>query len=228
MDERERLACTHPGKMLSFAQNQFSCRKQRLFVVACCRCIWQLFTDERLRGAVEAGEQFTEGHLDETGLRKAPRIAWEAPSHGANHNCTAAALCCVNPGLTWRTVGLCCAWTARAAAGSQTPHLSPRWRDLVSQEYTAHCALLRHIFGNPFRPVVLNPACRTPTVATLAQAAYENRTLPAGTLEPDRLAVLADALEEAGCTDADILGHLRGPGTHVRGCWPVDAILEQS
>jgi hypothetical protein len=57
--------------------------------------------------------------------------------------------------------------------------------------------LLRCIFGNPFRSIALDPALRTPTVLALAQAAYDNRKLPAGTLEPDRLAVLADALEEA-------------------------------
>jgi hypothetical protein len=63
------------------------------------------------------------------------------------------------------------------------------------------------------------------TVVRLAQAAYEERCLPGGELDNGRLAVLADALEEAGSTDADILGHLRGPGPHVRGCWVVDLIL---
>jgi hypothetical protein len=62
-------------------------------------------------------------------------------------------------------------------------------------------------------------------VVALAQAAYEQRELPAGTLDMARLAVLADALEDAGCTDADLLSHLRGPGPHVRGCWAVDLIL---
>ena len=52
-----------------------------------------------------------------------------------------------------------------------------------------------------------------------------NRSLPAGTLDPARLAVLADALEDAGCTDAGLLGHLRGPGPHVRGCWAVDLLI---
>jgi hypothetical protein len=62
-------------------------------------------------------------------------------------------------------------------------------------------------------------------VKKLAEAAYEERSLPAGTLNTQRLAVLADALEEAGCTDQTILDHLRGPGPHVRGCWAVDLIL---
>jgi hypothetical protein len=62
-------------------------------------------------------------------------------------------------------------------------------------------------------------------VARLAEAIYEGRSLPAGTLDPARLAVLADALEDAGCADPDLLGHLRGPSPHVRGCWAVDLIL---
>jgi hypothetical protein len=65
-------------------------------------------------------------------------------------------------------------------------------------------------------------------VVALAQAAYEQRELPAGTLDLTRLAVLADALEEAGCDQADLLGHLRGPGPHVRGCWAVDLVLGKS
>jgi hypothetical protein len=63
------------------------------------------------------------------------------------------------------------------------------------------------------------------TVRRLAEGAYEHRLLPSGTLDLARLAVLADALEEAGCDQADILKHLRGPGPHVRGCWAVDLLL---
>jgi hypothetical protein len=62
-------------------------------------------------------------------------------------------------------------------------------------------------------------------VSCLAQAAYDERILPAGTLENTRLAVLADALEEAGCSDEQVLGHLRGGGEHYRGCFIVDALL---
>jgi len=62
-------------------------------------------------------------------------------------------------------------------------------------------------------------------VRRLAEAAYAERQLPAGALDPARLAVLADALEEAGCTDADILGHLRAAAPHARGCWAVDLLL---
>jgi hypothetical protein len=95
-------------------------------------------------------------------------------------------------------------------------------------EQSDQAALLRDLFGTPFRPVALDPswlAWEGGTVVRLAQAAYDNRKLPEGHLEPDRLAVLADALEDAGCTHADLLGHLRSPGPHVRGCWAVDLLL---
>ena len=66
----------------------------------------------------------------------------------------------------------------------------------------------------------------TASVRAIAQATYEDRLLPDGALDPARLAVLADALEEAGCTDADLLRHLRTPAVHVRGCWALDLLLD--
>jgi hypothetical protein len=95
-------------------------------------------------------------------------------------------------------------------------------------EGAAQAALLRDIAGNPFRLVTLSPAWKTPQVVALAQAAYDQREIPSGTLDPVRLAVLADALEEAGCTDPELLGHLRSPCPHVRGCWVVDLLLGKS
>jgi hypothetical protein len=64
-----------------------------------------------------------------------------------------------------------------------------------------------------------------PIVLALAQSAYDYRIMPSGELDPARLAVLSDALEEAGCDDADILNHLRAAGPHVRGCWALDLLL---
>jgi hypothetical protein len=92
------------------------------------------------------------------------------------------------------------------------------------REYQEQARLLRDVVGNPFRPVTLDPAWLTwngGTVPRIAEGIYEKRAF-------DRMAILADALEEAGCTDADILGHCRGPGDHVRGCWLVDALLSKS
>jgi hypothetical protein len=91
---------------------------------------------------------------------------------------------------------------------------------------------LRDIFGNPFRPAPgIDPAWlawNAGTVRRLAEAAYQERLLPQGTLDPGRLAVLADALEEAGCDSQEILGHCRQQGAvHVRGCWVVDLLLNK-
>jgi hypothetical protein len=66
-----------------------------------------------------------------------------------------------------------------------------------------------------------------PSVRKLAESAYTDRALPERTFDPAHTAILADALENAGCTDADLLGHLRGPGPHVRGCWALDLILSK-
>ena len=93
----------------------------------------------------------------------------------------------------------------------------------------AQADLLRDIFGpRVFRRGPVLPSGLTwngRTVGCLAQSAYDDRHLPYGTLDQARLAALADALEESGYSDAELLGHLRGPGPHVRGCHAVDAIL---
>jgi len=104
---------------------------------------------------------------------------------------------------------------------------------LYRKERHQQASLLRHVLG-PGAPAVvaqrMTPPCASGVAATavwLAQAAYDERLLPSGELDTVRLAVLADALEEAGSADADVLSHLRGPGPHVRGCWAVDLILSR-
>jgi hypothetical protein len=117
----------------------------------------------------------------------------------------------------------------QSARGARTEQ--PKFQANFAAESAVQCELLRDLFGNPFRPA---PEIRQDwfrwndgAVATLTASAYEHRTLPAGSLESGRLAVLADALEDAGCTDAELLGHLRGPGLHVRGCWALDLVLSR-
>lgn len=79
-------------------------------------------------------------------------------------------------------------------------------------------SLLRDVIGNPFRAVTVDPAWVTTTTRGLAEGIYAERAF-------DRLPILADALEDAGCDNSDILSHCRGDGLHVRGCWVVDRIL---
>jgi len=80
--------------------------------------------------------------------------------------------------------------------------------------------LARDIFGNPFRPLAFDPAWRTSDATGIAAKMYESRNFSA-------MPILADALEEAGCDSVDILLHCREPGTHVRGCWVVDLVLDK-
>jgi hypothetical protein len=103
------------------------------------------------------------------------------------------------------------------------------WRAIQTDEGVVCSGLLRDIFGNLFRPLLpVSPAWlawSNCTIPRLAEAAYNERQYPAGTLDVARLAVLADALEEAGCDDAGLVGHLRSEGPHVRGCWAIDLVL---
>jgi hypothetical protein len=90
------------------------------------------------------------------------------------------------------------------------------------------CCLLHDLAGNPFRPPDITPSLlrwNDGTVVKLAGALDEAQSQTGGHLDRDLLAVLADAVEDAGCTDTELVGHLRGPGPHWRGCWAVDALL---
>jgi hypothetical protein len=86
-------------------------------------------------------------------------------------------------------------------------------------ERRSQADLLREVFGNPFRPVAFDPAWRSTDVMLLAQGIYADKAF-------DRLPILADALQEAGCDSEAILNHLRDANApHVRGCWALDLAL---
>src|SRR5262249_43105057 len=88
----------------------------------------------------------------------------------------------------------------------------------ADERYQCFATLLRDIIGNPFRPVALDPSWLTPVVQAVAQVIYDERQFA-------DLPVLADALEDAGCDNRDLLDHCREPGEHVRGCWSVDLVV---
>ncbi len=209
-------------------------RKLRLYVAACARRIWCHFEDPRCRTAIEVAERFADGRASKRQFRIACNEAQkalfemdEAAEHESPAECALelAGWGC-NLRIYARAADHAAAWARLAVLGKRlyTEDNAAYWK-ADEQELQTHADLTRELFGNPFRPVALEPAWRTSGVLALAGAAYEERSLPSGTLHPDRLAVLADALEDAGCTDAELLGHLRSEGPHVRGCWAVDLIL---
>jgi hypothetical protein len=224
MTEAEWLACTDPQKMLEFLRGRASDRKRRLFACAWCRCLWHLLTDERSRRAVEVAERYA----DREAMRGELVAAWEAARAASAAAWGAAraawAVAWAAAAASWAATSDAACDAARAARHAPGVAADDAAGDAAGD---ASAALLRDIFANPFRPVSVDPAWLSwqgGTVPRLAQAVYEERLLPSGHLDPARLAVLADALEEAGCSDPEILGHLRGTGPHVRGCWALDLV----
>jgi hypothetical protein len=226
MDETEWLSCNNPHRLLSCLNYKRHDRKLRLFALAFCRRGWH-HLQEGWRRAVESGEFLADGLATPEEFERAWEAAYTADPSTASWEppnavnvarmvaCNATTPVPLRSGTITSMGWEAARYVVLASGGSEA-------RVFQGSDLTN---LIRDLFGNPFRPITLSPAWRTPTVLALAQAAYDRRILPAGTLEPERLGVLADSLEDVGCADAEILGHLRGDGTHWRGCWAVDLLL---
>lgn len=209
-------------------------RKVRLFACACCRRIWSLLPDDACRAAVVAAEQFADKAVGPATLgdaNKRAKVSHQAykgrytdPAYYATEACHLVTLSNANSALTAQD-SVCKAQSQAAARrrGSRRPAENAA-RDALYREFTLQTHLLRDFLGNPSRPVAADPAWRTPAVVQLAQEIYDERAF-------DRMPALADALQNAGCDNADVLDHCRGvrppgvPAEHARGCWVVDLLL---
>jgi len=229
MDETEWLACTTLKPMAEFLNFPHADERTRwLFACACCRRIWSLMSDERSRRIIELRERNADGLASQEEL-------WQAIEAAAQARNEARAPFRFLANFDDRSPEAAPAWAAAAAstnAGTSVHFVLNAvgcvalegWKAGREQEEAALCAIVRDILGNPFHSSVVHPdwlAWKDATIPKLAQAIYDDRTF-------DRLPILADALEEAGCTNADILAHCRKPGEHVRGCWVVDLLLGKS
>lgn len=240
------MAATDPLLLVNAVADKASDRKLRLLLVACCRRIWPLLQHQALQEAVEAAEAFVEGMatVEELAssasavndLLQALRSSRQAESsYVAVH---AVLMACSEPGhlgsrlhsfvgryINW---SYCVMQGLDAAANATALWLKtmPKVSDVSDQlaiEHRRQCFLVRDIFGNPFRPVTITPDClvwNDGTIPKIAQAIYVERAF-------DRLPILADAIEESGLNDLDILAHCRQSGEHTRGCWVVDLILNK-
>jgi hypothetical protein len=217
-------ACYDPLAMLCFLSGRASGRQFRLFATACARDEFANGTipvgecpPERMPqyyAAIEAAEAFADG---------GPPFR-HSPAYNGVFHWAAQPVCDVitDEDVAHAALGF------NADVGLWTTPIEKIVPEMIRRYRTHPAHYLRDVFGFVFHEAPLNPACRTPTVLALAQAAYEDRLIPVGHLHQDRLAVLADALEDAECADADLLGHLRSARPHVRGCWALDLVLGKS
>ncbi|HEX5272342.1 MAG TPA: hypothetical protein VFW33_17715 [Gemmataceae bacterium] len=221
MDEAEWLRQTDPRRMLDYlevyhriARTRNGRRKLRLFACACCRRAWQASGGQKGKPVVEVLERYADGLAE-----------WEDVREAVESERTATP-----PG--WDRL-----WDVAQRAAAYRPQDATDLHSLFSYSHwdvggpTRLCGLLRELFGNPFRPLPALPAAvlawNDRLVPRLAQAAYGERRLPEGTLDPMRLGILADALLDAGCVDDTLPAHLRNPEPHFRGCFALDRILEK-
>lgn len=257
MNEAHWLACADPQPMLEFLEGKVSDRKLRLFVVACCRRIWKVLDHEKCHRAIEIAERCAEGFLSVAesyalGHEMELSVDYGLGDYLSKQTGYSAGACAE----ALQAVGLITGYLfsnagpiARHASGSVVLQLAPHLSNFSygeeseaaaaaaaapfrAGEMAAQAALLRDIVGNPFRrvPFLLSHG-RNPnekTVEQLAQSSYDNRRLPEGTLDNDSLAILADALEEGGSDNEDLIAHCRQPGPHVRGCWAIDVLLRKT
>ncbi len=206
MTEAEWLALDDPEFALRAIGDRSSVRKWRLLACACARFNWDSLADPRSRSAIEVSERFADGNgtAEELSIaRKAAFDAAEAIQESGNetqYQASASLLWAVSPDPVRNQYAVIRHVRAYPEHGTQ---------------------LVFDVIGNPFRTVILDPVWRTEAVVALAAGIYSDRAF-------DRMPVLADALEDAGCDLTDILAHCRGSGPHVRGCWVVDLLLSKT
>jgi hypothetical protein len=218
MTEAEWLTCTFPARQLyhlQLARAQVG-RKCRLLACAALRLRWERRTAPSIRAAVETAERFADGTASADELARA-RAGAEVPASQMSRS------------FWWGDEGTSQdVWYSVAVHPTGCPlhelvahytWVNSTLRSLFAmRSQRLEAALLRDIFGNPFRRVILYPLWLTSDVVALARGIYDDRAF-------DRMPILADALQDAGCDNDDILSHCRGPGPHVRGCWVVDMLL---
>jgi hypothetical protein len=235
MAEQEWLTCLKPQERLdNLPEGKASERKLRLFAVAAWRHLWPRIWNAELQNSrdarknLELAERLADSQLTVwvgEVIQRAPASSGSIFDHSflsASGRTVASFVCFLGAGLVSQVrkqeaefVGGDSALWCRDPETQNTLELERR---AVDSELLL---ILQDVFGNPFRPVPFDPGWRTPNVTAVAQAIYEERRF-------DELPVLADALEEAGCTSADLLSHCRSGGEHARGCWAVDLVLGKS
>jgi hypothetical protein len=229
MTEARWLSAFDPHPMLESLRDHGSCRKYRLAGCAFCRRVWDLLTDERSRNAVEQAERYADGLISQEVLSAAQvgadraMVPWDRRNFVFRRSSERAVAYKFGAAATAaKAVARPTNFLSKLASSiREASHfaLLAEYGDRYAQQgdMSSHVRIVRCVFGNPFRPVSLEPSWRTSTVVALAEGIYADRAF-------DRLPILADALMDAGCDNTDVLSHCRSDGPHVRGCWVVDLL----
>jgi hypothetical protein len=191
-------------------------RRAGLFGCACCRsaCEWRL--PDQYIDAIETAERYLDrGAKRPTWTRYRNSLINHAPPRvyrwpGWDESFQQAVIDLFYPDAPWVAAN-----SLLAAVGAIS---TVQYKAAFENQL---CQLLRCIYGNPFRPVSFNPAWRTDTAVALARTMYDSREFSA-------MPILADALQDAGCEDEQVLNHCRdATAPHVRGCWVCDLVLSK-
>jgi hypothetical protein len=212
--ETEWLTGTDPQELLYGLPDRICPRKFRLIALACCQRMSHRLTHELSQEAVVMAEQNAEGMVSDDELRNlSQRFRFEynqrLAASGRNWNSMNTSDLDAAYEMTFKIFPASVVSRVVEAAKNQT------------EERAVLCGLIRCVVGNPYAPAPVYPPRVSSTVNALAQAIYNDRAF-------QRMGVLADALEDAGCTDTDILNHCQGPGPHFRGCWVLDLLLAKA
>jgi hypothetical protein len=223
--EEEWVRETNPDKLAEHLRTKMRAnrtksgrRKFHLLACAACRRLWHLFeSDLNDARVIEAVEELADGRATAQAVHQLDGRV-QVPTYGSAQSVGLAVHAVATLSNPLISATGACQYVAQAYAQSFHPPSPEQFHEIMAvvQEENAHLA--RCIFGNPFRPATLDPAWRTPTVVALAKGIYEERAF-------DRLPILADALQDAGCDSEDVLNHCRDAGPHARGCWVVDLVL---
>ena len=202
-------------------------RKLRLFAVACCHRIGRLLTDQRSRDGLAFLERYLERQATEEDRREiansSAKVTWDYESvRDGRLEAATAVYRAIDDIMDEFTDAWEVAEGAADAVGlvEYAPNEDyPLYIRSKEAEEAQQTALVREIFGNPFRPVAFSEQWRTSDVMLLARGIYEEKAF-------DRMPILADALQDAGCDADALLAHLRDTSApHVRGCWALDLVL---
>jgi hypothetical protein len=221
MDEAAWLACTDPHRLLDEATRCVSHRKLILFACSCARRAWDLVQDAGDLGALDALEGIAEPGGGEPGPWVRAIVSVTRALAGAARRFAETPVVRYDPHPVFATAVSDVAVASRIARCASRVRTGRPLKALRREERRVQRILLRDVAGNPFRTPRLDDGWRKGNegmAEKLAAGAYESRSF-------GNMRILADALEEAGFTDQDILGHLRKHGPHTRGCWVVDLVL---